>query len=258
MPRTTSAWPNWDVPNISRQDAEEVRGYLNAGREWLKKVSGFDDEPDSEGRSEVDELMEDLNLPLVSYIAHARITDRSASLAQQRVNIQAFLDRGDHSQAALSKLDPASYGAIANRHPDGAHRFPQCDDPVAIILAAMAALSFLGPATPGRSPGSNSIARQQLAWLVAVQYYAMTKMEPKRVRDWELDKDASAFLAFVTEFVSLLPQHLRPPIDSGFIKRAVKEFKKSQTQYVDDDGRVKTRFAISIPPSDWLGSGWGE
>lgn len=266
LARVTEPSLEWRARAPSAAFASVVRRRLNRIRPWIAATWRTDDPTELEAI--FDQLIVHLQICWV-FLGGA---DRSASVAQRRVNLQAFIDRGDFSAAALSRLDPATWSSIAHRCPGGRLQAFQRDlSPSDIEKAARSAQNALGKPKRGRSEQSDSLALRQFALFLGRSHLSATGKVPTRTVK-EVDRavydvnflELGKFKEFVLKFWLLLPPRLRRQrVNSSeridhLVRLAIDEFHQSEKDAtaIDAEGkRIVTNPTRlwNIDETLWLG-----
>lgn len=271
MPRTTKPHLEWRARAPSAAFASVLRRRLNRISPWIADSWGTHDP------TELDALLGELVRNLEICWLYLGGTDRSASVAQRRVNLKALIDRADFSAAALARLDPATWSSIAHRCPGGPFQAIQRDlSPSIIEEAARAALVALGAPKRGRSKDSGSLARRQFALFLGRSYRSASGKNPTRIVKQVNDvnstansEEAGTFREFCLRFWQLVPFCLRPEptLDSEridyLVRVAIDEFalsEKEATMINAKGERIVTNPTRlwNIEGSLWLGKSPGN
>ncbi len=205
-------------PSTSRGIERRVKRHRNL----VAHALGLDDP------IEIDAALKDLTVLLIRTVAFIRDVDRTASVAQQRVNLRALNRRGDFTLDTLEGLDPATYNRIIAHYPRGALGINvEGLDEGLLRNAVSLAIEELGAPRRGRSPETDSLALRQFA-LGLADVFARHAGRPGRRVDWLSGKESGPFHDFVSVVFGLLPFNSGPPKGISYItKLAAAERKKA-------------------------------
>jgi hypothetical protein len=225
-----------------------IKRRLARERRWIVDAWNL-----GEDEAELEARLVDMTDKLEICWRFLRGADRAASVAQQRVNLRAFLKRSDFSREAFDRLDAATQATIANRHPGGEMALSMNKDPSAIKRAVRQAIEFLGPIERGRPRLSDSLARAQFCLFLARSYASATGKKPTRAWRTYRKGGYGPFREFVAKVVGMLPRKLQPPSVDGLVLLAIEEFDQSEID------RVKEPYRIwNIDRRRWLGNAQGN
>jgi hypothetical protein len=175
--------------------------------------------------------------------------DKSASIAQQRVNLWAFKKRGDFSMEALDSLDAATQAAIVSRCRGGWVALMTNYQADRVERAVDIAIRSRGKAAPGRPKLSDSLCRRQLALFLASAYATATGKLPGRsfrseaprksrnATDFGRIGEGGRFHEFCRQFVEIMPRRFLP------IRRGAKSRIDKLVQLAVREHRVATEDA---------------
>lgn len=232
MPRRTVPNLEWRHYPLREGTGEVIERRLRRHRDRIATLLFLED------AAEIDAAIADLKDLYVRVVLFIREVDRTASVAQQRVNLRAFKEHGDFSLEAFEKLDPASQNRAILHHPDGGLMISQSShDRTKLAKAVEAAIEALGSPKPGKPAETDSLALRQCALGLANVfnvYASNVGLRPMRSVAWKTHEESGPFLAFVAFVLALLPERLRSYKAGGqkradFLARlAIEEHKKAR------------------------------
>ena len=235
MPRTKSSQLDWHSGAWRDTTANGIERTLKRNRAEIAEAFGLQDPDD------INSALEDLARELFRATAFVHEVDRTASEAQQRINLNAFLDRGDFSQDSVEKLDPATANRILAHFPGGWLAIQGKDLHTGRLRnAVLLAITELGPPRRGRPKHSDSLAVRQFALSLAHLYQIHTGDKPGRRVDWNTGKEFGPFRDFINVIYGLLPiefQFYKSGRSKGIdrlVKLAVSEYSGALRRYKRD------------------------
>jgi hypothetical protein len=210
MPRQTLPSPEWKSNDWSLARRRFIASRLRKNRNPIGVSLGIEDQ-----KREL-EVLKDLRELFLRCYAFLLEVDRSASSAQQRINLIAFCDRNNFTITAVCNLDPATYNRVARHYPGDLDPTGSRISDNALRVAIDRAIEELDPPRRGRPKGTDNIALRQFALGLAHIYHTHTGNVPTRIRDAYAtsNPEYGPFKDFVTLILNLLPKVLRS-IKSG-------------------------------------------
>ena len=242
MPRSTEPALIWNPFDWSSAATRALEQSICAGREKIAESLNLSD------ATEIDSAVNDLCTLAFRAAAFRHEVDRTASVSQQRVNIEALRRSRCYSRKHLDRLDPATFNRIMAHYPGGALAYQaKLSNRTDVARAMRAALDELGCARRGKPAETDSLALKQMALEIAEIFHRYTGRLPGRRVDWKTKKEFGPFLGFVDVVLKLLPAEWRVTRNGGQrgpshiaklgaaqYKRALKESNPSRRWTIDE------------------------